>query len=150
VSFALGERVPFELYPMPSRPAGPLPSFEGILPAGCTERLCPGAIIIRSDPADPNRPVRRVIDWRPVAEVHLAFQAPGRLRVRVNGATVAVGEWWSYVAGGVGVPGQADGEWTDWPLRGPRPGERVTVEISPEHLRGRWQVVLAPPGSVPG
>ncbi|GIJ27226.1 hypothetical protein Vqi01_23880 [Micromonospora qiuiae] len=38
---AIGERIPFDRYPLPSRPAGTLtPLSQAPLPADCTEALC--------------------------------------------------------------------------------------------------------------
>jgi hypothetical protein len=149
IAFAIGERVPFADYPFPSRPPGPLRSWEGMLPAGCTPVECPDTVIIGSDPTDPGRPVRRTLTWQTVRSVEMAAQTPGRLHLIVEGVTVATGEWWDYSTGGVGVGGEAEGEWKTRYGLDLRPGDRVTVEIIPEHVTGPWQVVLMLPGSIP-
>lgn len=141
-ALAVGERVPFESYPLPPRPAA-LGPFD-IFPAGCTEERCPGAVIIRSDPADPAKPVRRTVTWKTISRIDMISQTPGLLHLRVAGVEIATGEWWDYERGGSGVFGDENGGWkTEFGID-PKPGDQVTVEIVPEHLTGAWQVVLQP------
>ena len=142
---AIGERIPFDQYPLPPRPAtlGPLTTT---LMAGCTEALCPDATIIRSDPADPARPVRQTLAWKTLDSIDMVAQTPGLLHVRVNGVEITTGEWWDYQMSGSGMYGDKDGGWKREFGLEPRPGDAVTIEIVPEHLTGAWQVVLSPAG----
>jgi hypothetical protein len=140
---AVGERIPFDKYPLPPRPSVTLGPLDQVLPAGCTEALCPGSLIIRSDPADPTRPVRQIVTWQTINSIDMVAQTPGLLHVRVNGVEIATGEWWDYKMTGNGMFGDKDGEWKRLGLD-PHPGDSVTIEIVPEHIGGAWQVVFSP------
>ena len=139
---AIGERIPFDRYPLPPRP-GTLDPLREDLPAGCTEASCPDVVIIRSDPADPTRTVRRTLTWETMHGIDLVAQTPGFLHVRVNGVEVATGEWWDYAMSGNGMYGDKDGGWKQFGLD-PHPGDSVTIEVVPEHITGAWQVVFSP------
>ncbi|MFU8870779.1 hypothetical protein [Micromonospora sp. SL4-19] len=147
---AIGERIPFEQYPLPPRPSGTLGPLDQGLPAGCTEALCPGTLIIRSDPADPARPVRRTLPWKTLDSIDMVAQTPGLLHFRVNGVEVTTGEWWDYAMGGYGMYGDKDGGWKREFGLDLRPGDPATIEIVPEHLTGAWQVVLSSDGAREG
>jgi hypothetical protein len=144
---AIGERIPFEQYPLPPRPSGALGPLGGQsgLPTGCTEALCPDAVIIRSDPADPTRPVRRTLTWKTVDSIDMIAQTPGLLHLRVNGVEVTTGEWWDYDMNGYGMYGDQDGDWKRQFGLDLRPGDPVTIEAVPEHITGAWQVVFSYP-----
>jgi hypothetical protein len=140
-AMAVGERMSFADYPLPPRPATlrPLESRAPVNSAGL-ER--PGAVVVRADPADPTRAQRLTVTWRAVGDIDMASQTPGLLHVRVNGVEVATGEWWDYEQGGFGGSGDKD-----WPREyglTVHPGERVTVEVVPEHVTGDWRVVFVP------
>ncbi|MDG4820862.1 hypothetical protein O7635_03215 [Asanoa sp. WMMD1127] len=143
-AFAIGERIEFAQFPLPPRPSGTLAPLTGTLPAGCTEQLCPGAVIIRSDPADPTTVVRRTLTWKPLQSIDMVAQTPGYLHVRVDGVQVVTGEWWDYQVAGYGMYGDREGAWRAEFGLDPRPGDEVTIEIVPEHVTGAWQVVLQP------
>ncbi|WP_410809630.1 hypothetical protein [Micromonospora sp. 067-2] len=142
---AIGERVPFDRYPLPPRPAalGPL---DQAFPAGCTEAACPQAVILRSDPADPTRPVRQTVTWKTMGSIDMVAQTPGLLHLSVNGVQITTAEWWDYTRGGNGMYGDRDGGWKREFGLDLRAGDPVTVEAVPEHLTGAWQVVLTPEG----
>lgn len=147
--FAIGERIPFDRYPLPPRPAGTLAPLD-LLPPYCAPAICADAVVIRSDPADPIRPVRRTVSWRTLAQIDMVAQTPGLLHVRVNGVEVTTGEWWDYTMTGSGMYGDRGQGW-----KGPfgldlRPDEMVTVEVVPEHVTGAWRVVLVPDEVAPG
>ncbi|MBY8874182.1 hypothetical protein K7640_20345 [Micromonospora sp. PLK6-60] len=144
VGLAIGERIPFDRYPLPPRPFGPLGALDQMLPAGCTEAVCPDAVIIRADAADPTRPVRRTLTWRTLQSVDMVAQTPGLLHLRVNGVEITTGEWWDYYCRGNGMYGDQGGGWKREFGLDPRPGDQVVVEVVPEHLTGAWQVVLSP------
>ncbi|RIV39959.1 hypothetical protein [Micromonospora radicis] len=147
---AVGERVPFEDYPLPSPPAGTLtPLAEAELPAGCTAARCPNVVIIRSTPDDPTRPVRLELTWRALGAAHMVSQTPGRLRLLVDDREVGTGEWWDYRATGLATYGDEDG--VGRPTGDVDPDDPVVVEVLPEHVTGAWQVVLTPdPANVGG
>ncbi len=145
IGIAIGERMPFDRFPLPPRPAGALtPLTQADLPAGCSEALCQNAIILRSDPQDPTRPVSRELTWPTLTSIDMVSQTPGLLLVRVAGVQVAVGEWWDYQATGTAMYGDTGGQWKDdFDLDLSR-GDRVRIEVVPEHVTGAWQVVLTP------
>jgi hypothetical protein len=146
---ALGERIPFTDYPLPPRPTT-LKPFEDNLPAGCTQALCPQTTIIRSDPDAVSRPRTVTLTWRTLSSIDMVSQTPGLLHVKVNGVEVTVGEWWNYENAGVGMFGDESDAWArEFGLR-MKPGDRVIIEIVPEHVAGAWQVVLTPTGTTPG
>ncbi|MFU8851610.1 hypothetical protein ACNAW0_11605 [Micromonospora sp. SL1-18] len=140
---AIGERVPFDQYPLPPRPSGTLDPLPEVLPAGCTAALCPDAVIIRSDPADPTRTVRRTLTWQTIDSIDMVAQTPGLLHLRINDVEITTGEWWDYAMSGNGLYGDKDGDWKHFGL-GLRPGDSATIEIVPEHITGSWQVVFSP------
>ncbi|WP_446217947.1 hypothetical protein [Micromonospora sp. IBHARD004] len=141
---AIGVRIPFDQYPLPPRPSGPLDPLHQTLMAGCTERLCPDAVIVRSDPADPTRPVQRTLTWKTIDSVDMLAQTPGLLHVRVNGVEITTGEWWDYQMSAVGMFGDRRGAWKREFGLDLNPGDSVTIEIVPEHITGAWQVVFSP------
>ncbi|GAB3945080.1 hypothetical protein GCM10027614_36280 [Micromonospora vulcania] len=146
---AIGERIPFDRYPLPARPTA-LASLHQMLPAGCTEALCPDAVIIRSDPADPMRAVRRTVTWKTMDSIEMLAQTPGLLHLRVDGVEVKVGEWWDYAMNGHGMYGDKDGAWKREFGLDLHPGDPVAIEIVPEYVTGAWQVVLIPDGAGTG
>ncbi|TDC39779.1 hypothetical protein E1211_03170 [Micromonospora sp. 15K316] len=138
---AIGERVPLDEYPVPPRPPktlGPL-----ALPAGCTALPCQDFVIIRSDPADPSRPVRQSVRWKTVAAIHMVAQTPGLLHLRVNGIEITTGRWSDYSMNPDSMYGDQDGRWQREFGLNPRPGDPVSIEIVPEGVTGAWQVVFA-------
>lgn len=141
---AIGVRIPFDQYPLPPRPSGTLEPLHQTLMAGCTEELCPDAVILRSDSADPKRPVQRALTWKTMYSVDMVAQTPGLLHVRVNGVEITTGEWWNYDMGTSGMYGDKDRAWKREFGLDLNPGESVTIEIVPEHMTGDWQVVFSP------
>ncbi|GIF63173.1 hypothetical protein Ais01nite_12080 [Asanoa ishikariensis] len=140
---ALGERIPFDSYPLPPRPAGTLRPLDEH-PGTCSQESCPDAVIIRSDPNDPTLPVRRTLTWKPISDIDMVGQTPGFLHLKVNNVEIATGEWWDYELGGHGMYGDQGGQWKDEFRLDPKPGDQVTIEIVPEHQTGEWQVVFRP------
>jgi hypothetical protein len=148
---AVGEAVPFDRYPFPARPSGPLPALDGgILPAHCTPDRCRDSIIVTSTEADPNRPVSMTVTWGKVESIDMVAQTPGILEVRVDGVVVATGRWWDYGGMGIGALGPENGRWREDLGLDPRPGDRVTIEIVPSRFTGAWKVVLGPSDPVAG
>jgi hypothetical protein len=129
---ALGEAVPFEDYPLPPRPAT-LKPLDGPLPAGCTEATCPGAFIIRSDPADPLAPQELTVPWQTIRSVEMVAQTPGMLHVTANGDSLGTATWWSYDQGGYGL--------NMVPLKRTA---TVTIAVTPQYMSGAWQAVFQP------
>jgi len=129
---AVGEAVPFEDYPLPPRPAT-LKPLDGPLPAGCTEATCPGAFIIRSDPADPLARQELTVPWQTFRSVEMVAQTPGMLHVTANGDTLGTATWWTYDQGGYGL--------TMVPLKRMA---TVTITVTPQYMSGAWQAVFQP------
>ena len=129
---AVGEAVPFEDYPLPPRPATLRP-LDGPLPAGCAEATCPGAFIIRSDPADPLAPQELTVPWQTIPSVEMVSQTPGMLHVTANGDSLGTATWWTYDQGGYGL--------RMVPLKR---AATVTIEVRPEYVTGAWQAVFQP------
>ncbi|MFI7576524.1 hypothetical protein [Micromonospora sp. NPDC049497] len=146
---AVGERIPFDRYPLPPRPSA-TPTPLDRMPPNCAPAACADAVVIRSDPTDPLRPVRQTVAWRTLAQIDMVAQTPGLLHVRVNGVEVTTGEWWDYGTSGNGMYGDKDQGWKSPFGLDLRPGDPVTVEIVPEHVTGPWRVVLVPDEAVPG
>jgi hypothetical protein len=142
LGLAVGERMPFDAYPLPPRPPALRPLDES-LPAACTAALCPDAFTVRSDPADPKRPVRKTVAWKTADSIHAASQTPGLLHVRVNGVELMTGEWWGYEASSSSMYGDMGGAWKHEFGLDVRPSQPVTIEVVPEHVTGAWQVVFA-------
>ncbi|NES15321.1 MULTISPECIES: hypothetical protein [Micromonospora] len=143
-ALAVGERIPFDRYPLPPRPSGTLAPLSEVLPSGCSEALCPDAVIIRSDAADPTRPVRRTVTWKTLDSIDMVAQTPGLLHLRINGVEITTGEWWDYAMTGNGMYGDKGGDWKREFGLDLHPGDSATIEIVPEHITGAWQVVLSP------
>jgi hypothetical protein len=140
-AIAVGERMPYSDYPLPPRPS-PLRRFEPGLPVNSAGLEPSGSIVVGADLADPTRPQRLTVTWRSVDNIDMVSQTPGVLHVRVNGVEVATGEWWDYKQSGYSTFGD-----TDWPRSfglTVRPGERVSIEVVPEHVTGDWRVVFVP------
>jgi hypothetical protein len=137
---AVGERVPVGEYVFPPRPAT-LPPVEDAGDMRTTDDQGADygtAVLVRSDPADPNRPVSVTFTWG--AGVHLALRAqtPGALRVAVDGLTVAQGQWWDYDQTLVDAGYAADWHQVGLPAR----GAPATITVTPERMTGDWAVVL--------
>ncbi|GIJ80615.1 hypothetical protein SAMN05443287_11571 [Micromonospora phaseoli] len=139
---AVGERVPFDEYPLPARPPGPLPSLDE--QTECVGALCPYVVTLRSDPADPTRTISQTLSWRTLSHIDLVTQTPGRLRVRIDDVEITTTEWWDYEPVGVGLQGDRDLGWKEDFGLDLNPGEQVTVEVVPEHFTGEWRVLLIP------
>jgi hypothetical protein len=125
---AVMDRLPFEDYPFPPRPAELVPfsrAAENVQPDGALA-------VVESDPADPNA-TRTVTVTVPVgARLDMAAQTPGLLRVSVGGRTVTTGEWWDY---DVGIQGYV--------LRDGEVGTgSVTITFTPQHMTGAWRAVI--------
>jgi hypothetical protein len=133
---AVGQRVPFDEYPLPPRPKtlAPLDPRMSFVEDKDT-------IVLKADPADPARPVARAVVWTNAGPIQAFSQTPGFLHVLVDGVEVGTHESWSYElshTGGIGEP--HDGRLTGAPL--PPAGRLVTVRVVPEHVTGDWAVVL--------
>jgi hypothetical protein len=133
LAVAVAERVPFEEYEFPSRPATlpPVPEAQA------------GDVELRADPADPNRPVEITFAWDPlltgcdalVMPLELVSQTPGSLRVLLNGIEVTHQAWWDYQQQGLASSLIPACEQLD-------SGDEVTIRVEPAHMTGDWQVLL--------
>jgi hypothetical protein len=135
IDAAVGQAVPFDLYPFPSRPS--------VLPelfANAFDRD-PDAVHIDSDPANPLAPKSVTLvwgDWR----LHSTLDAPGWITLSINGTPFGKCEKWDYATGGCGDQiGPDDQRLKDLHLR---PGDRVTLTVTPQRAQHAWQVWLAP------
>lgn len=136
---AVAEKVPFERYPFPARPAELAPPE----PDGMASE--PGTRVVRSDPADPNRPVSTELTWRRSFDVTVVPQTPGIYRVSVNGVPVLSGEVYDYSGNGPNASCQV--KRTDKGhcvpgLESLKDGDKVTVTVTAEHATGPWLAEL--------
>ncbi|MBV1851569.1 SigE family RNA polymerase sigma factor [Catellatospora tritici] len=122
----IGEPVPFEQYPLPSRP----PALEPLIrdPADAP----PQAVILDQGT---NRQVK--LQWTGGLQIIGRSQTPGVLRISVNGGPVQDMNWWDYdqrtLSYYVGGP-------NDFPSISPE--DQVTVSIEPLHTTGDWFVAI--------
>ncbi len=125
LSFAVYEQVPFGEYPLPTGPdPATIKAVSCPLPAGRTA--------VRSDPGDPRKPMSVTIDWSDYIAYHAVAQTPGLLRIDIEGLPLDTVEFWDYdakEAGSVWYPGSA---------RLLKPGDRVTLTLTPEYFTGPW------------
>jgi hypothetical protein len=130
---SVAERVPFEEYEFPPRPA-----VLALLPDAGR-----GTIELRADAVDPNRRIETTMTWRDEYgcgesvgyPFSLTSQTPGSLRVFVNGVEMGERTWWDYEQREVGfLSDAACDEVAD--------GEMVTLAVQPEHMTGDWRVWL--------
>lgn len=140
---AVGQRVDPDSYPYPTPPATPQP----LDPAGSTQdgtdARSRGGRVLRSHPADPNRPVTQTLVWPGLNSIDLVANTPGALRVAVNGVQVATAEFWSYAPATVGTG--TDEDWAREHGLKLKRGQRVTVTVTPHRMRGAWEVLFDPP-----
>ena len=134
IHFAVAERVRFEDFPLPPRPAHlQLPQPDGM----ATE---PGTTVVFSDPADPNKPVTTTLTWHLGYEFTVIPQTPGIYHVAVNGVDVLMKEVFDYAGNGANVgcsvkPGErtcAAG------LLSIPDGATVTVTVVAQYATGPW------------
>ncbi|MFI9812347.1 hypothetical protein [Saccharothrix variisporea] len=127
VRLAVGRQVPVSEYPLPPPPKEPV-RLDRFLRSDAD-------IVLRADPADPNREQKVVVPWRGIAQLHLWNGSPGRLRVVIGGVTVSDASNYQYTPGGV----------TGYAGYNPEhlvPGEPVEIEVVPEAVHGDWLVML--------
>jgi hypothetical protein len=126
-SVAISERLPYEGYPLPPRPAALRPLDPA--PAVNVDPAY-GIASVDSDPDDPTRSKTLVLDLAAGASIDMVSQTPGYLHVIVDGTEIATGEWWDY-------------DLAIYGLTIDRPG-RHTITFVPEHLSGAWRAVIRP------
>lgn len=144
VAVAIYERIPFEEYPLPPRPAQlrELDPSMGCFGASYSAQDTRKPQVVRSDPGDPLKPKTLRVEWRDNLKFHYRSQTPGLLHVDVNGFRMATGEWWDYEAQDIGSGWTTTSPRYRDDLRGwvePAQGETVTVTVTPEHVTGAWQ-----------
>lgn len=146
---AAGKHVPFADYPLPPRPTV-LP------PVDFTDRLSMGGVDhapdedhlwLRSDPADPLRPMSVTIVWQDRYDLRLRAQTPGMLDLSLNEVVVETRSWWDYEANDINTywrtgtfrpPSWVSGFPT------PAPGSLVTLTVTPRAVTGAWVVRVIP------
>ncbi|NUT96179.1 MAG: hypothetical protein HOY78_29545 [Saccharothrix sp.] len=127
IRLAVKRTVPVRDYPLPPPPEKPL-LMDGYLRPDAD-------IVLRADPADPNREQKVVVPWRGVAEMHLWTGSPGRLRVVIGGTTIHDYSKYDYsVSSSSGFGG------IDYPNL--VPGEPVEISVLPEAAQGDWLLML--------
>ncbi|MGR6322018.1 hypothetical protein Q2K19_15575 [Micromonospora soli] len=133
---AVGERIPFDEYPLPPRPAT-LPPLA----------IPPGAdTTVRSTPGDALAPRTIEVRSRKRLTFFAQMQTPGTLRVMANGREVTSCVKWNYDKTST-TPSQTEidngcyeelipGD-SDKPVKN---GDAITVTIEPQHVTGDWAV----------
>jgi len=142
-SVGVWQKLPFDRYPLPPRPKT-LPALHiGEYDVGDA----PHIMTVHSDPTNPLTPQTISFTMPTCAKVATSCnataatsQTPGVLHIAVNGVEVNTAEFWDYTGGGSmfdiesGLP------------NGPnlRPGELVTITITPQYVTGAWEFAVAP------
>jgi hypothetical protein len=130
-ALGIGERMPFESYPFPPRPATLKPiNFD---------HGNDWAYRIDSDPADPLAPRSIQVVWPAVVrdegpEAVAVSLTPGYLRLSVDGRLIGIHAQWDYVD-----------RTTSAFLGGNvhhQPGEVVTLTVEPSKVTGPWAVAV--------
>ena len=124
---AVGEHVPVTEYPLPPPPEEPVRVDEYVLDDA--------DIVLRADPADPNKPQKVVVPWRGVSALNLTNGSPGRLRVLIGGNTIVDSSHYDYAPSS--IVDQAGYDPTDL-VR----GQPVEISVVPEGAHGDWVVML--------
>ncbi|MEV4810549.1 hypothetical protein [Micromonospora avicenniae] len=137
--FAVAERVPFDQYPLPARPA----RLDPPKPDGMASE--PGTRVVHSDRADPNKAVSITMPWYRGYDFTVVPQTPGIYGVSVNGVTVLTGEVYDYVGNGPNASCQV--ERNDQAVCVPglesvRDGDEVTITVTAQHATGPWLAEL--------
>ncbi|GAA1372449.1 hypothetical protein [Catellatospora chokoriensis] len=149
MSLAVGENMAFADYPLPARPAALRPvEFEGTLVMGAVDHApAEEHRWLRSDPADPLRPMSVTIAWRDRYDLRLRAQTPGTLGISLDGVEVNSPTWWDYEAGEVGFYWQTATYRPVPEVAGftpPAPGSLVTLTVTPRDVTGAWLVQVIP------
>ncbi|RZU51131.1 hypothetical protein EV385_2930 [Krasilnikovia cinnamomea] len=148
---AVGEKVGPGRYVFPTRPSQlqPLDTESGNMKLGYDSGVSyQTTMVVRADPADPNRPVDLPFAWGKGAHLTLLSQTPGALTVTVDGVAIAHGEWWDYQQ--MLIDGGTDKTWS--PPRNrqatwekPEQGSGVVLTVKPERMTGDWAVAIQEP-----
>ena len=137
IAVAVGERVPVDQYVFPARPAELAPLDTEELDYRDPENKGWKPAVLRADPADPNQPVQTTVVWRNDLHLMQRSQTPGAVTVTVGGVTIGRSQWWDY-----GQTLNDGGYSADWKGKLPKPGQLVTVTVTPERMTGEWMVAL--------
>lgn len=129
-ALAVMQRVPFEEYRLPPRPAT-LPSLDEYIRTDAE-------FLMTSDPLDPDRPVSRTLAWSANQELHAVSNSPGFVHVAVQGTRVATLENWGYGIAET-VVRLGDEELPQF-----AEGTLVTVTVDVAHFSGEWAVWSTP------
>lgn len=126
---AVGKHLPVTEFPLPPPPEEPVLVDEHVRGSDDAD------IVLRADPADPNRPQKVVVPWRGLSAVKVWSGSPGRLRVLIGGNTFADHSNYEYAFHGLVT--NADYRPTDLVL-----GQPVEIDVVPEGAHGDWAVIL--------
>jgi hypothetical protein len=149
MALAIGENVPYAGYPMPPRPAELKPVDLDFDYLPWNMNLVPAAeqLWLRSDPADPARPMSTTIVWRDGFFLRLKSQTPGILGISLNGAEVDTSTFWDYEGFDDQITWDTDRFEAGPATPGfvpPKRGELVTLTVTPRDVTGAWVVRIAP------
>jgi hypothetical protein len=136
IGFAVGERVSFEDYPLPARPAT-LKPLEDIGFGGDEDTAKHYELNSGLDPSDT---ASLTIRWPGDLQFSAVSQTPGYVHILVEGVEVATGDWWDYEQGTWG--GSLDRGVAGMPRL--KKGQLVSITARPEHMTGDWTVHLWP------
>lgn len=139
IAIAVGERVPFDEYPLPPRPAA-LPPLATPPNAETT---------VRSAPGDPLAPRTVELRSRKRLTFFAQLQTPGTLRVLADGREVTSCVKWDYATTSTRpsqaeidngcyeelIPGDSD--------KPKKSGDPITITIEPRHVTGDWAVHIS-------
>jgi hypothetical protein len=131
MAVAIGDKVPFEQYPVPEPPAR-LDPLERQFNRPATE------VVAMIEAAGSHETTLR---WTTDLELYARAQTPGTLTVKVNGIALSTMSWWDYQQGAWGASLLHDS--TDGRLAALY-GKTVTISIEPEHMTGDWYVAINP------
>jgi hypothetical protein len=136
IYFAVAEKVPFEDFPLPPRPA----NLQLPLPDGMASE--PGTKIVFSDPDDPNKPVATTLTWHLAYDFAVIPQTPGIYTVAVNGVDVFTKEVFSYTGNAAEMGCSVKQSEKTSCIPGFTDGQIVTITITAQHATGPWLAEL--------
>jgi RNA polymerase sigma-70 factor (sigma-E family) len=129
VAVAIGDKVPFDEYPLPTRPATLKPLARELNSAASQD-----VTLIEAGGRH-----QIGLRWDHDLEFYARAQTPGALTVKINGTPLQTMTWWDYDQGSwdATLTGESS-EFARWY------GETVVITIEPEHMTGDWYVAISP------
>lgn len=153
ISMAVRQRVPFEDYPKPPRP-DPLPPFDAA--ELVREGSASPPFATATSGGDPLAPFTTTVGWphvpseQPWLRYDAYSQTPGYLQISVDGTEVHMpAEFWNY--SGTSDAAQWSGNISADDLArvgvAVKPGDTITVTVTPHYVSGAWAVAFENAGS---